>query len=70
MLFIKLRSLVQEGPPPVGWNSLVVIKNVPDTAAASTEVLKLMRRFGTVIKSLVVNSMVRGRLGPGPPVLS
>lgn len=47
-----------EGPPPVGWNSLVVIKNVPDTSTASTDVLKLMRRFGTVIKSLVVNSMI------------
>ncbi|KAM4750774.1 uncharacterized protein FYW61_004838 isoform 2-T2 [Anableps anableps] len=47
-----------EGPAPVGWNSLVVIKNVPDTSAASSEVLKLMRRFGTVIKYLIVNNMI------------
>uniref|UniRef100_A0A3Q2PNS6 RNA-binding protein 20-like n=1 Tax=Fundulus heteroclitus TaxID=8078 RepID=A0A3Q2PNS6_FUNHE len=47
-----------ESPALVGWNSLVVIRNVPDTPAGSTEVLKLMRRFGTVIKSLVVNNMI------------
>ncbi|MEQ2304418.1 hypothetical protein AMECASPLE_026806, partial [Ameca splendens] len=47
-----------ESPALVGWSSLVVIRNVPDTPADSTEVLKLMRRFGTVIKSLVVNNMI------------
>uniref|UniRef100_A0A096M9Z7 Zinc finger protein 638-like n=2 Tax=Poecilia formosa TaxID=48698 RepID=A0A096M9Z7_POEFO len=47
-----------DGSAPVGWNSLVVIKNVPDSPGSSTEVLKLMRRFGTVIKFLVVNSMI------------
>ncbi|XP_072239753.1 uncharacterized protein [Leuresthes tenuis] len=42
----------------VGWSSLLVIRNVPDTVSASSEVLKLVRRFGTVIKTLVLNNMV------------
>uniref|UniRef100_A0A3Q2WI50 Zinc finger protein 638-like n=1 Tax=Haplochromis burtoni TaxID=8153 RepID=A0A3Q2WI50_HAPBU len=43
---------------PVGWNSLLVIGNVPDTPSGSSEVEKLVRRFGTVIKTLVLSSMV------------
>ncbi|XP_041838440.1 zinc finger protein 638 [Melanotaenia boesemani] len=42
----------------VGWSSLLVIRNVPDTPAGSSEVLKLVRRFGTVIKTLVLSNMV------------
>lgn len=36
-----------------------MISNVPDTPSASSEVQKLVRRFGTVIKTLVLNNMVR-----------
>ncbi|XP_023007960.1 uncharacterized protein LOC101487872 isoform X2 [Maylandia zebra] len=43
---------------PVAWNSLLVIGNVPDTPSGSSEVEKLVRRFGTVIKTLVLSSMV------------
>ncbi|XP_035772431.1 uncharacterized protein LOC102790544 [Neolamprologus brichardi] len=43
---------------PVSWNSLLVIGNVPDTPSGSSEVEKLVRRFGTVIKTLVLSSMV------------
>uniref|UniRef100_A0A1A8DYW7 Matrin-type domain-containing protein n=1 Tax=Nothobranchius kadleci TaxID=1051664 RepID=A0A1A8DYW7_NOTKA len=45
-------------PTPVGWSSLLVIKNVPDSSSGSSEVIKLVRRFGTVIKTLVLNGMV------------
>uniref|UniRef100_UPI0037E98A03 zinc finger protein 638-like n=1 Tax=Semicossyphus pulcher TaxID=241346 RepID=UPI0037E98A03 len=47
-----------ESPAPVGWSSLLVISNVPNTPSGSSEVQKLVRRFGTVIKTLVLNSMV------------
>ncbi|KAK2815487.1 hypothetical protein Q5P01_025954 [Channa striata] len=47
-----------ENSSPVGWSSLLVISNVPNTPSASSEVLKLVRRFGTVIKTLVLNNMV------------
>nr|XP_046255786.1 zinc finger protein 638-like isoform X2 [Scatophagus argus] len=43
---------------PVGWSSLLVISNVPNTPSGSSEVQRLVRRFGTVIKTLVLNSMV------------
>ncbi|XP_070832763.1 zinc finger protein 638-like isoform X2 [Chaetodon trifascialis] len=43
---------------PVGWSSLLVISNVPSTPSGSSEVQKLVRRFGTVIKTLELNSMV------------
>ncbi|KAG8014972.1 RNA-binding protein 20 [Nibea albiflora] len=42
----------------VGWSSLLVISNVPSTPSSSSEVEKLVRRFGTVIKTLVLNNMV------------
>ncbi|XP_015259195.1 PREDICTED: zinc finger protein 638-like [Cyprinodon variegatus] len=47
-----------ESPALVGWKHLVAIRNVPDSPAGSREVLRLMRRFGTVIKSLVVSNMI------------
>ncbi|KAM8773265.1 uncharacterized protein AB9X84_015129 isoform 2-T2 [Acanthopagrus schlegelii] len=47
-----------ESPVPVGWSSLLVIRNVPNTPAGSSEVQKLVRRFGTVIKTLELSSMV------------
>ncbi|XP_042340617.1 zinc finger protein 638-like [Plectropomus leopardus] len=47
-----------ESPVPVSWSSLLVISNVPNTPSASSEVQKLVRRFGTVIKTLVLNNMV------------
>ncbi|XP_026215735.1 zinc finger protein 638-like isoform X2 [Anabas testudineus] len=47
-----------ERPPPVTWSSLLVISNVPETPSASSEVQKLVRRFGTVIKTLVLKNMV------------
>ncbi|XP_060908904.1 zinc finger protein 638-like [Labrus mixtus] len=47
-----------ESPASVGWSSLLVISNVPNTPSGSSEVQKLVRRFGTVIKTLVLNSMV------------
>lgn len=50
---------LQECPALVSWNSLLVIKNVPDSSSGSSEVLKLVRRFGTVIKTLVLDNMVR-----------
>ncbi|XP_028265849.1 zinc finger protein 638-like [Parambassis ranga] len=43
---------------PVSWNTLLVIRNVPDTPSGPSEVQKLVRRFGTVIKTLVVNTMI------------
>lgn len=54
--------VLQESSLPVSWSSLVVISNVPDTVTGSSEVQKLVRRFGTVIKSLVLNSVVRTAL--------
>ncbi|XP_044044998.1 zinc finger protein 638-like isoform X3 [Siniperca chuatsi] len=47
-----------ESPVPVGWSSLLVINNVPNTPSGSSEVQKLVRRFGTVIKTLVLNNTV------------
>ncbi|TDH16594.1 hypothetical protein EPR50_G00021640 [Perca flavescens] len=47
-----------ESPGPVGWNCLLVISNVPNTPTGSSEVQKLVRRFGTVIKTVVLNNMV------------
>lgn len=47
-----------ESPVPVGWSSLLVISNVPNTPSGSSEVQKLVQRFGTVIKTLVLNNMV------------
>ncbi|KAF7652324.1 hypothetical protein LDENG_00098160 [Lucifuga dentata] len=45
-----------ENPAPVGWSSLLIISNVPETPTGPTEVQKLVRRFGTVIKTLVLNN--------------
>lgn len=36
-----------------------MISNVPSTPTGSSEVQKLVRRFGTVIKTLVLNNMVK-----------
>ncbi|KAM9315208.1 uncharacterized protein KZ484_024899 isoform 2-T2 [Pholidichthys leucotaenia] len=47
-----------ENSGPVAWNSLLVISNVPDGPFNSSEVQKLVRRFGTVIKTLVLNNTV------------
>ncbi|KAM7393529.1 hypothetical protein PAMP_020392 [Pampus punctatissimus] len=47
-----------ESPAAVGWSKLLVISNVPDTPSGSSEVQNLVRRFGTVIKTLVLNNMV------------
>uniref|UniRef100_A0A3B4Y3M2 Matrin-type domain-containing protein n=3 Tax=Seriola lalandi dorsalis TaxID=1841481 RepID=A0A3B4Y3M2_SERLL len=47
-----------ESPVPVGWSTLLVISNVPNTPSGSYEVQKLVRRFGTVIKTLVLNNTV------------
>ncbi|TWW59498.1 zinc finger protein 638-like [Takifugu flavidus] len=47
-----------ESPAQVGWSSLLVIQNVPHTSNGSAEVQKLVRRFGTVIRSLVLQTMV------------
>lgn len=52
-------SILQESSAPVGWSSLLVIRNVPSTPSGSSEVQRLVRRFGTVIETLVLNSMVR-----------
>nr|XP_057944397.1 zinc finger protein 638-like [Doryrhamphus excisus]XP_057944405.1 zinc finger protein 638-like [Doryrhamphus excisus] len=43
---------------PVGWSSLLVISNVPNTQFAFSDVRQLVARFGTVVKSLEVNNMV------------
>lgn len=50
--------LPQESPAPVSWAKLLVISNVPVTPSGPSDVQKLVRRFGTVIKTLVLNSMV------------
>lgn len=60
---LKFRSnpllcVVQESPAQVGWSSLLVIQNVPHSSNGSSEVQKLVRRFGTVIRSLVLHTMV------------
>ncbi|XP_071360149.1 zinc finger protein 638-like isoform X2 [Trachinotus anak] len=47
-----------ESPVPVGWSTLLVISNVPNTPSGPSEVQKLVRRFGTVIKTLVLNNTV------------
>lgn len=55
---------------PVGWRSLLVISNVPNTTSGSSEVQKLVQRFGTVIKTLVLNSMVICQLATAAMALS
>ncbi|CAK6971659.1 uncharacterized protein LOC128366986 [Scomber scombrus] len=47
-----------ESPAPVGWGRLLVIRNVPNTPSGPSEVLKLVRRFGIVINTLVLSNMV------------
>lgn len=47
----------QNGTDLVPWNSLLVITNVPPSC--SSDVQKLVQRFGTVINTLMVNNMVR-----------
>nr|XP_040043536.1 zinc finger protein 638-like isoform X2 [Gasterosteus aculeatus aculeatus] len=47
-----------ESSVAVGWSSLLVISNVPSTPSGPAEVQKLVRRFGTVIKTLELNNMV------------
>ncbi|KAF3687092.1 Zinc finger protein 638 [Channa argus] len=59
-----------ENSTPVGWSSLLVISNVPNTPSASSEVLKLVRRFGTVIKTLVLNNMVICKMATATMALS
>lgn len=54
----SLLCVVQESSALVGWSSLLVIQNVPPTSNCSSEVQKLVRRFGTVIRSLVLHNMV------------
>lgn len=59
----SLLSVAQESPAQVGWSSLLVIQNVPHTLNGSAEVQRLVRRFGTVIRSLVLHTMVKYSLG-------
>ncbi|XP_054634763.1 zinc finger protein 638-like isoform X2 [Dunckerocampus dactyliophorus] len=47
-----------ENSVPVGWSSLLVISNVPNTPFAFSDVRQLVARFGTVVKSLELNNMV------------
>uniref|UniRef100_A0A3Q2YH95 Uncharacterized LOC109521704 n=1 Tax=Hippocampus comes TaxID=109280 RepID=A0A3Q2YH95_HIPCM len=47
-----------ESSSPVSWSSLLVINNVPDTPTGAREVKQLVRRFGTVVKTLELNNMV------------
>uniref|UniRef100_A0A3B5BE80 Zinc finger protein 638-like n=1 Tax=Stegastes partitus TaxID=144197 RepID=A0A3B5BE80_9TELE len=59
-----------ESPAPVGWSSLLVISNVPNTPPGSSEVQKLVQRFGTVIKTLVLNNMVICQMATAAMALS
>ncbi|XP_056136285.1 zinc finger protein 638-like [Lampris incognitus] len=45
-----------EASAAAGWSSLLVISNVPDTPSGPTEVQKLVKRFGTVKNTLVLNN--------------
>ncbi|KAM8879355.1 uncharacterized protein AB9W97_014755 isoform 2-T3 [Spinachia spinachia] len=47
-----------ESAVAVGWSCLLVISNVPNTPSGPAEVQKLVRRFGTVIKTLQLNHTV------------
>ncbi|XP_029293106.1 LOW QUALITY PROTEIN: zinc finger protein 638-like [Cottoperca gobio] len=47
-----------ESSVPVCWTCLLVISNVPNTPSCSSEVQKLVQRFGTVIKTLVLDNTV------------
>ncbi|XP_037327154.2 zinc finger protein 638-like isoform X2 [Pungitius pungitius] len=47
-----------ESSSAVGWSSLLVISNVPNTPSGPAEVQKLVRRFGTVMKTLELNNTV------------
>ncbi|XP_077426807.1 uncharacterized protein LOC144055055 isoform X2 [Vanacampus margaritifer] len=47
-----------ESSSSVSWSSLLVINNVPDTPTGPWEVKQLVRRFGTVVKSLELSNMV------------
>ncbi|KAM4612055.1 uncharacterized protein ACJ7VT_012653 [Polymixia lowei] len=42
-------------PSPVGWSSLLVISNVPDTPTGPSEVQRLVQRFGNVQNTLVLD---------------
>ncbi|KAG7235856.1 hypothetical protein INR49_002053 [Caranx melampygus] len=55
---VKQRVGLNTPENPVIWSTLLVISNVPNTPSGSSEVQKLVRRFGTVIKTLVLNNMV------------
>ncbi|XP_061581732.1 uncharacterized protein LOC133447198 isoform X2 [Cololabis saira] len=59
-----------ESAAPVSWNSLLVIRNVPDTPSSSSQVLKLVRRFGTVIKTLALPGMVVCEMATPPMAFS
>ncbi|XP_028315845.1 zinc finger protein 638-like isoform X3 [Gouania willdenowi] len=48
----------QQSTVAVSWNRLLVISNVPDAHSGYREVQKLIERFGTVIKTLVIKNMV------------
>ena len=52
--------ILQEPPIHVGWSKVLVITNVPATPTGPNEVLRLVRRFGTIRNYLVLdNNMVR-----------
>ncbi|XP_061844367.1 uncharacterized protein [Nerophis lumbriciformis] len=55
---------------PVGWNSLLVISNVPNTSTSSSDVKQLVERFGTVVKSLELKNMVICEMTTAPMALS
>ncbi|XP_034045284.1 zinc finger protein 638-like isoform X2 [Thalassophryne amazonica] len=60
-----------ENSDRVSWNCLLVISNVPDTPNGPSEVQKLVRRFGTVIRTLVLpKSMVICEMANGAMALS
>ncbi|XP_029951020.1 zinc finger protein 638-like [Salarias fasciatus] len=59
-----------DSPVRVGWSRLLVIRNVPDSPAGSSQVLTLVRRFGTVIKSLVLSGMVICEMATAATALS
>ncbi|KAG7485982.1 hypothetical protein JOB18_022373 [Solea senegalensis] len=59
-----------ESSDKVSWSSLLVIRNVPNSPSCSSEVQKLVRRFGTVIKTLVLNNMVICEMATGTMALS
>ncbi|XP_061889484.1 zinc finger protein 638-like [Entelurus aequoreus] len=59
-----------ESSVPVGWNSLLVISNVPNTSTSSSDVKQLVERFGTVVKSLELKNMVICEMTTAPMALS